>query len=110
MSWFVLILAGLFEVGFTFCMSKMKGASGGEMYLWLVGFLFSLFMSMALLFKATQSVPLGTAYVVWTGIGAVGTVLLSIILFKEPVNFWKIFFIITLTASIVGLKAVSVVK
>lgn len=48
--------------------------------------------------------PLGTAYAVWTGIGAVGTVLMGIIYFKEPVNFWRIFFISTLILSILGLK------
>jgi len=59
------------------------------------------------LIKATQTLPLGTAYAVWTGIGAVGTVLMGIIFFKEPADFWRIFFIFTLIASIIGLKAVS---
>lgn len=62
---------------------------------------------MGLLMKATQSLPLGTAYAVWTGIGAVGTVLVGILVFKEPADFWRVFFIFTLIASIVGLKAVS---
>ncbi|TXH59214.1 MAG: QacE family quaternary ammonium compound efflux SMR transporter, partial [Bacteroidia bacterium] len=75
LSWIVLIAAGLFEVAFAFCLGKAKFSSGIEMYLWLARFLFSLTMSMLLLIKATQVLPLGTAYAVWTGIGAVGTVL-----------------------------------
>jgi quaternary ammonium compound-resistance protein SugE len=59
------------------------------------------------LIKATSTLPLGTAYAVWSGIGAVGTVLMGIFFFKEPTDFWRIFFIMTLIGSIVGLKAVS---
>jgi quaternary ammonium compound-resistance protein SugE len=62
---------------------------------------------MGLLIKATSTLPLGTAYAVWSGIGAVGTVLMGIFFFKEPTDFWRIFFIMTLIGSIVGLKAVS---
>jgi len=80
---------------------------GVTSYLWLGGFFVSLVISMGLLMKATQALPLGTAYAVWTGIGAVGTVVMGIIFFKEPVDFWRMFFIFTLIASIVGLKFVS---
>lgn len=107
MNWFILILGGLFEVLFTFCIGRAKVAQGTEMYLWYLGFLVSVSVSMGLLIKATQTLPLGTAYAVWSGIGAVGTVLMGIIFFKEPTDFWRIFFIFTLIASIVGLKAVS---
>jgi len=107
MNWIILIVAGLFEVGFTTCLGKAKESSGSIMYLWYGGFIISLFISMALLIKATQTLPLGTAYAIWTGIGAVGTVLMGIIFFKEPADFWRVFFIFTLIASIVGLKVVS---
>lgn len=107
MSWIILIIAGLFEVAFTFCLGKARESSGSGMYGWYFGFLVSLIMSMALLIKATQSLPLGTAYAVWTGIGAVGTALVGILVFKEPAGFLRIFFISTLIGSIVGLKAVS---
>lgn len=103
----MLIVAGLFEVGFTTCLGKAKNSSGNEMYLWYLGFAVSLIVSMMLLIKATETLPLGTAYAIWTGIGAVGTVLVGILIFKEPADFWRIFFIFTLIASIVGLKAVS---
>ncbi|MDO1514736.1 multidrug efflux SMR transporter [Maribacter confluentis] len=107
MNWIILIIAGLFEVAFAFCLGKAKLATGNEMYMWYGGFLVCLLASMTLLIKATESLPLGTAYAVWTGIGAVGTVLLGILVFKEPASFWKIFFIVTLISSIIGLKVVS---
>lgn len=107
MNWIILIVAGLFEVAFAFCLGKAKGTTGNEMYLWYSGFLVALAVSMGLLIKATQALPIGTAYAVWTGIGAVGTVLVGIIVFKEPATFLRILFITTLIGSIVGLKAVS---
>ena len=107
MNWIVLVIAGLFEVAFAFCLGKAKGTSGNEMYLWYSGFLVTLVISMGLLIKATQSLPIGTAYAIWTGIGAVGTVLVGIFVFKEPSTFLRILFLTTLIASIVGLKAVS---
>ena len=75
--------------------------------LWMGGFFICLSISMLLLYKATQTLPIGTAYAVWTGIGAVGTVLVGIFIFKEPATFWRIFFLTTLIGSIVGLKFVS---
>lgn len=107
MNWFILVVAGLFEVAFAFCLGKAKEASGNMMYFWYVAFFVSLTISMTLLIKATQTLPIGTAYAVWTGIGAVGTVLIGIIFYKEPTSFLRLFFLFTLIASIVGLKAVS---
>lgn len=107
MNWILLIIAGLFEVAFAFCLGKAKESSGNEMYLWYAGFMVTLTISMALLIKATQTLPIGTAYAVWTGVGAVGTALIGILIFKEPATFLRLFFIITLIGSIIGLKAVS---
>jgi len=107
MNWLMLILAGLFEVGFTTCLGKAKETTGNSATLWFVGFLLCLSISMTLLYKASQTLPLGTAYAVWTGIGAVGTVLIGIFLFNEPTDFWRIFFIVTLILSIIGLKVMS---
>ncbi len=107
MNWLILIIAGLFEVVFAFCLGKAKETTGSSMYLWYTGFLVALSISMILLVKATQTLPIGTAYAVWTGIGAVGTVLVGILVFKEPATFWRLFFITTLISSIIGLKAVS---
>jgi quaternary ammonium compound-resistance protein SugE len=105
MNWILLIIAGLFEVGFATCLGKARETTGMASTLWFAGFLASLTISMVLLYKATQTLPMGTAYAVWTGIGAVGTVLVGILVFKEPVYFWRLFFLFTLIASIVGLKA-----
>lgn len=71
---------------------------------WSIAFFICITLSFILLNKATQTLPMGTAYAVWTGIGAVGTVLVGIFFFEEPANFWRIFFIATLIGSILGLK------
>lgn len=107
MQWLILIVAGLFEVGFAFCLGKAKFATGNDRWLWYAGFLTCLFISMALLVRATQSLPIGTAYAVWTGIGAIGTVTLGIVYFNEPTHFWRVFFLFSLIVSIIGLKVVS---
>jgi quaternary ammonium compound-resistance protein SugE len=107
MNWIILIIAGLFEVAFASCLGKLKETTGTAMYLLFAGFLISLTISMLLLIKATETLPIGTAYAVWTGIGAVGTALVGIFFFKDPVTFWRIFFIVTLIGSVIGLKAVS---
>lgn len=107
MNWITLIIAGLFEVGFAFCLGKARLSSGINANFWWLGFLICLSLSMFLLYKATLTLPMGTAYAVWTGIGAVGTVILGILVFKEPVHFWRLFFLSTLIISIIGLKFVT---
>ena len=94
MNWIILIVAGLFETGFAFCLGKMKEATGAEYCWWGAGFLLSLALSMTL------------AYPVWTGIGAVGTVLAGILFLNEPATFPRIFFLLLLIGAIVGLKLV----
>lgn len=110
MNWIILIIAGLFETGFATCLGKAQETSGKESMYWWIGFILCLFTSMFLMFKAISGengLPIGTAYAVWTGIGAVGGVIVGISIFKEPATFWRLFFVFTLIASIVGLKAVS---
>jgi quaternary ammonium compound-resistance protein SugE len=107
MNWIILIIAGFCEVAFASCLGKAKETIGTEMYLWYGGFLVTMSLSMVLLLKAAQTLPIGTAYAVWTGIGAVGTVLVGILVFKDPANFWRLFFMSTLIISIVGIKFVS---
>ena len=104
MNWIILILAGLMEVGFTFCLGKTKTATGQESIMWWIGFLAALTLSMYLMAKASERLPIGTVYPVWTGIGAVGAVVVGIVFFHEPATFWRIFFLTTLILSIVGLK------
>lgn len=107
MNWVILIIAGLCEVAFAFCLGKAKTVSAAEQWKWYGMFLFFLTISMVLLVKATQKLPIGTAYAVWTGIGAVGTVLVGIFVFKESADFWRIVFLSTLILSIIGLKVVT---
>jgi quaternary ammonium compound-resistance protein SugE len=104
MAWIYLIIAGLFEVAFTTC---LKLSNNFTNQWWSLGFLASVSLSFYLLNKASQSIPLGTSYAVWTGIGAVGTVLIGIVFFNEPAYFWRLFFIFLLVGSIAGLKLVS---
>ena len=106
MDWILLILAGLCETGFAFCLGKGNAETGSKAAMWYVAFALICLLSMVLLTKATKTISLGTAYPVWTGIGAVGPVIVGILVFKEPASFWRLFFIFTLIASIVGLKIV----
>jgi quaternary ammonium compound-resistance protein SugE len=107
MNWTLLIIAGLFEVAFATCLGKAKEATHPATAWWLAGFFVSLSISMFLLYKAIQTLPIGTAYAVWTGIGAAGTVVVGILFFKEPADLWRVFFLSTLIASVIGLKVVS---
>ena len=107
MNWIILIVAGFCEVGFTYCLGSAKTVEGLAWRGWITGFLLLTIISMGLLAKATQTLPIGTAYAVWTGIGAVGTVVVGILFFNEPATFWRLFFIFTLISSIIGLKIVS---
>lgn len=100
-AWLYLLTAGLFEVGFTTCLKKL--ADGFSM-LYLVGFLICSAISFGLLTYSMREIPLGTAYAVWTGIGAVGTALVGIFFFKDPVSTARLVFLLLLVGSIVGLK------
>ncbi|MBT1706363.1 DMT family transporter [Chryseosolibacter indicus] len=104
MAWIYLVIAGLFEVGFTTCL-KMSNNFNNK--LWTILFFICISMSFYFLNKAIQSIPMGTGYAVWTGIGAVGTVIVGIVFFKEPADLLRLFFIVLLIGSIIGLKFVS---
>src|SRR6476469_9775388 len=104
MNWLILVLAGLFEVSFTTCLKLSNNFTNTK---WSIAFFISITLSFLLLNKAIQTIPIGTAYAVWTGIGAVGTAIIGIVFFKESSDFWRLFFITTLIASIVRLKFVS---
>ena len=97
-------------MGFTFCLGKAKvigsASVSNEWWLWIGGFALLYVLSAVLLARATQTIPVGVAYPVWTGIGAVGAVLLGIFVFHEPATFWRLFFLTTLIGSIVGLKMI----
>lgn len=101
MPWFYLVLGGLFEVGFT---TSLRFAEGFRNAPWTIAFLVSVAISMALLELAARSIPMGTAYAVWGGIGAVGTVLVGIVFFDEPATLIRILLILAIVAAIAGLR------
>lgn len=107
MHWFFLIAAGLFEVGFTSSLVKAGQSSGSTAAAWYSGFALSLFFSMWFLIIAARTIPMGTAYAVFAGVGALGTAMMGILVFQEVASFWRVFFLFTLIASIVGLNLVS---
>jgi len=101
MSWALLVLAGLFEIGFA---STLK-LTDGFTKLWpTLIFTVCIVLSFLLLNKALKEIPIGTAYAVWTGIGAAGTAIVGILVYKEPSTALRLFFIATLIGSIIGLK------
>ena len=104
MAWALLVLGGLFEVGFTTCLRFVDGFRNLP---WTIGFLVSVGLSMALLEIASRSIPLGTAYAIWTGIGAIGTVMIGIFFFGEAATLVRILLVLGVVACIAGLKLVS---
>lgn len=101
MAWALLVLGGFFEVGFTTCLRFVDGFRNIP---WTLGFLASVTLSMGLLEAASRSIPLGTAYAVWGGIGALGTVIVGIVWFDEPATLVRLLLILGLIACIAGLK------
>jgi quaternary ammonium compound-resistance protein SugE len=104
MAWVYLLIAGIFEISWAIGMKYTHGFTR----FWPVVFtLVSMFLSVYLLSLATKTIPMGTAYAVWTGIGIVGTSVLGIFLFNEPVEVLRIVFIVMILVAIVGLKVIS---
>lgn len=104
MHWPYLILAGFFECGFTTCLKLSNGLTRPG---WGIAFVLLSLVSFGLLTLAAQKIPLGTAYAVWTGIGAAGTALIGIIWFKDPANLWRLVFLAGIIACVIGLKLAS---
>jgi quaternary ammonium compound-resistance protein SugE len=101
LAWTVLVIGGCFEVAFTTCLRFVDGFRNGP---WTAAFLVSVALSMGLLELAARTIPMGTAYAVWGGIGALGTVLVGIVWFNEPAATMRILLIFGLVACIVGLR------
>lgn len=101
MNWFILLAAGLFEVGWAI---GLKYTEGFTRFWPTVGTLLALVLSMGLLGFALKSLPVGTAYAVWVGVGAVGTAVLGMVLFKEPATFLRVISLALIVAGIAGLK------
>ena len=104
MEWVYLVIAGLLEVFWSTCLKFSEGFAVMKFtVLTVVGMIFSfLFLS-----QATKQLPLGTSYAIWTGIGALGAVIVGIVLFKESVTAPRLLFVALLLIGIIGLKATS---
>lgn len=104
MAWIYLLIAGVFEVVWAMALKYSQGFTKlVPSLITLTGMLVSFYF----LALATKTLPIGTAYAVWTGIGAVGAVLLGIVLFHEPLNLGRLIFLGLILAGIVGLKLAS---
>ena len=105
MAWILLIIAGLFEIGWPlgFKLASMHS----KYFIWFIGLsILSMGLSGYFLYLAQKSIPIGTAYVIWTGIGAIGTVLLGILFFHDSANIFRLLFLSLILIGIVGLKLV----
>ena len=105
MAWFALVLGGVFEVGFT---TSLRFVDGFRNIPWVIAFLVSVTLSMGLLEYAGRTIPLGTAYAVWAGVGAAGTVVVGMVFFGESAHILRILLISGLIGCIVGLKLLKV--
>ncbi|MFZ4689960.1 MAG: DMT family transporter [Polymorphobacter sp.] len=103
MAWMALILGGLFEVGFT---TSLRFVDGFRNWPWVVAFLVAVTLSMGLLEYAGRTIPLGTAYAIWAGVGAAGTALVGVLFFGESVSPARLLLLAGLIGCIVGLKLV----
>ncbi|MEO7365789.1 MAG: multidrug efflux SMR transporter [Sphingomicrobium sp.] len=101
MSWVTLIVGGLFEVGFT---TSLRFVDGFRNLPWTLAFLVSVAISMTLLEWASRSIPMGTAYAVWGGIGAIGTVAVGMLWFGEPATTVRVVLILCIVFAIAGLR------
>ena len=105
MAWILLIITGLFEIGWPlgFKLASMHS----KYFIWFIGLsILSMGLSGYFLYLAQKSIPIGTAYVIWTGIGAIGTVLLGILFFHDSANIFRLLFLSLILIGIVGLKLV----
>ncbi|WP_293940594.1 multidrug efflux SMR transporter [Sphingomonas sp.] len=101
MAWLLLIVGGLFEVGFT---TSLRFVEGFRNLHWTLAFLASVTLSMGLLERSARTIPMGTAYAVWGGIGAVGTVAVGMAFFDEPTTTIRLLLILAIVAAIAALK------
>jgi len=106
MAWLYLIVAGIFEWGWPVGL-KLGWSEQGAHYGWMSFAIVSMVASGALLLLAQRTIPMGTAYAVWTGIGAVGTFFIGILVFGEPATLARFFFVGLIVVGILGLKLAS---
>lgn len=103
-AWLYLLLAGLFEIGFA---SAIKLMDGHKNIPWSVAFYVCAILSFGFLQEAAKSLPIGTAYAVWTGIGGVGVAVIGMAFLGDPITLWRVVFLVLLVTSLIGLKLTS---
>ena len=103
MAWLYLVVAGLFEIGWPLGLKKGWTAGGPQVW-WLLFAIVCMTVSGALLMTAQRTIPMGTAYAVWTGIGAVGAFVTGILLLGDSASVMRVFSIALIIAGIIGLK------
>lgn len=109
-NWILLIIGGIFEAGFAVSLGKAQNTLGKDKWMWLASFAICVSISMYLLYRSmggARPIPVGTAYAVWAGIGAVCSVVFGIFIFSEPITVWRMLFLSTLIISLVGLQIVT---
>ncbi len=104
MHWIYLIIAGVFEICFA---TSLKYSESFTKPLPTILFIVFTILSYFFLDKAIGTIPLGTAYAIWTGIGAIGVAIIGVLFLREPLEFWRLFFLVTLVGSIIGLRFVT---
>ncbi len=104
MEWVWLVLAGVFEIGWAV---GLKYTQGFTRFWPSVLTLLAIAASMTLLALAVRTIPIGTGYAIWTGIGVIGTAVLGMVLFAEPVTAWRVMCLLLIVSGIVGLKLTS---
>jgi len=102
-GWIYLLLAGVCEIGWPFGL-KMAQLSGAHRLVWIIAAVLAMAVSGVLLYCAQKTIPMGTAYAVWTGIGAIGAFVLGIICFKDPVGMLRIISVTLIVLGLIGLK------
>ncbi|WP_291636194.1 multidrug efflux SMR transporter [Clostridium sp.] len=105
MEWFYLVVAGIFEIEWAI---ELKYSQGFTKILPSLLTVIGMIASFYFLSLSLKSLPLGTAYAVWTGIGTVGTVVLGVILFKEPINIMRVICVVLIVSGIIGLKLITI--
>lgn len=104
MNWIALVIAGIFEIGWPLGMKMAQQSDNNSKYVWIASAVLSMGISGALLFYSQKTIPIGTAYAVWTGIGAVGTLVIGILFFGDSSNVFRLLSATLIVAGIIGLK------
>jgi quaternary ammonium compound-resistance protein SugE len=104
MAWVYLFVAAAFEILWAICLKQSDGFSKWK---WSIATIAGMLISFTFLAAAIRTIPVGTGYAVWTGIGAVGTAFIGILILSEPVSFGRVFFLFMILSGVVGLKYTS---